>query len=189
MRLSTTSRKILIRALAVVFWLGVWQIASMIIGQEILLVSPVRAAKTLIDLMGTGAFWQSVFSSFGRILLGFALAATLGAVLAALAGLSRAVRVLLEPLMHTVKATPVASFVILALIFIRSTNLSVFISFLMVLPIMYTNVLAGIDAAEDACDMFSQVEFPVDEFFPGRNESCVDPAQSCNRCKAGYQTT
>jgi len=148
MRLSTTSRKILIRALAVVFWLGVWQIASMIIGQEILLVSPVRAAKTLIDLMGTGAFWQSVFSSFGRILLGFALAATLGAVLAALAGLSRAVRVLLEPLMHTVKATPVASFVILALIFIRSTNLSVFISFLMVLPIMYTNVLAGIDAAD-----------------------------------------
>lgn len=49
--------------------------------------------------------------------------------------------------------------------------------------------VAGIDAAEDACDMFSQVEFPVEEFFPGRNETCVDPAQSCNRCKAGYQTT
>ncbi len=149
MKPSTTSRKtVLIRTLAALFWLGVWQIASMIIGQEILLVSPVRAAKTLIDLMRTGAFWQSVFSSFGRILLGFALAAALGALLAVLAGLSRAVRILLEPLMHAVKATPVASFVILALIFIRSTNLSVFISFLMVLPIMYTNVLAGIDAAD-----------------------------------------
>jgi hypothetical protein len=35
MKPSTTSRKILIRTLAVLFWLGVWQIASMMIGQEI----------------------------------------------------------------------------------------------------------------------------------------------------------
>ncbi len=149
MRLSTTSRKkSLIRALAVLFWLGVWQIASMVIGQEILLVSPVRAAETLIGLMGAGAFWRSVFSSFGHILLGFALAAGLGVTLAVLAGASRAVRILLEPLMHAVKATPVASFVILALVFIHSDRLSVFISFLMVLPIMYTNILAGVDSAD-----------------------------------------
>ncbi|MBO4298646.1 MAG: ABC transporter permease subunit [Clostridia bacterium] len=148
MKPSTTSRKYLIRALAVLFWLGVWQIMSMVIGQEILLVSPVRAAKTLIDMAVTAAFWQSVFSSFGRILLGFALATALGLGLAVLAGMSRAARALFEPLMHAVKATPVASFVILALIFIRSTYLSVFISFRMVLPIMYTNILAGVDAAD-----------------------------------------
>lgn len=146
MKPSITSRKkILFRALAVLFWLGVWQIASMLIGQELLLVSPVRAASTLIGLMATRAFWQSVFSSFGHILEGFALATALGAALAAA---SRAVRALLQPLMHAVKATPVASFVILALVFIRSARLSVFISFLMVLPIMYTNILAGIDAAD-----------------------------------------
>ena len=148
MKPSTTFRKYLIRALAILFWLGVWQIASMVIGQEILLVSPVRAAKTLIEMAATAAFWQSVFSSFGRILLGFALATALGLGLAVLAGVSRAARALFEPLMHAVKATPVASFVILALIFIRSTYLSVFISFLMVLPIMYTNILAGVDAAD-----------------------------------------
>ena len=149
MRPSTTSRKPLIRALAILFWLGVWQAASMMIGQEILLVSPVRAAETLIGLMGERSFWRSVFSSFGHILLGFTLAAALGVLLAVLAGVSRAVEILLEPLMHAVKATPVASFVILALVFIRSDRLSVFISFLMVLPIMYTNVLAGIGAADE----------------------------------------
>ena len=150
MKPSTTSRKKhLIRALAVLFWLGVWQIASMLIGQELLLVSPVRAASTLIGLMRTRAFWQSVFLSFGHILEGFALAAALGFALAVLAGVSRIARLLLEPLMHAVKATPVASFVILALVFIRSARLSVFISFLMVLPIMYTNILAGIDAADE----------------------------------------
>ena len=43
-----------------------------------------------------------------------------------------------------VKSTPVASFIILCLIWIPSKNLSVFISFLMVLPVIYTNILEGI---------------------------------------------
>ena len=150
MKPSITSRKreALVRAAAVFFWLAVWQGASMAIGQELLLVSPVRAVMTLFDLMKTASFYRAVFSSLGRIALGFVLAAVLGVLLAALAGRWRAVRILLEPLMHAVKATPVASFVILALIFIKSRHLSVFISFLMVLPVMYTNVLAGIDATD-----------------------------------------
>ena len=150
MKPSITSRKNAIyRTLAVLFCLGVWQAASMSIGQEILLVSPVRAAGALIRMMGTRSFYQSVLSSFGRILAGFALGTVSGVLLAAAAGCSRLVRTLLEPLMHAVKATPVASFVILALIFIRSAWLSVFTSFLMVLPIMYTSVLAGIDSADE----------------------------------------
>ena len=42
------------------------------------------------------------------------------------------------------KSTPVASFTILCLIWIPSRNLSVFISFVMVFPVIYTNVLEGI---------------------------------------------
>ena len=48
--------------------------------------------------------------------------------------------------------------------------------------------VAGIQT-EDACDIFSQVDFPVDSFFPGRNDTCVDSSRSCNRCANGYQTT
>ena len=46
--------------------------------------------------------------------------------------------------MTAIKAVPVASFIILVLIWVPSRNLSVVISFLMVLPIVYTNVLNGI---------------------------------------------
>ena len=55
-----------------------------------------------------------------------------------------AVEVLMEPLIMVIKATPVASFIILCLIWIPSRNLSVFISFLMVFPVVYTNILEGI---------------------------------------------
>ena len=47
--------------------------------------------------------------------------------------------------MLTIKSIPVASFIILALMWLRSAgNLAVFISFLMVLPVVYTNTRAGI---------------------------------------------
>ncbi len=153
MKPSTTSprrrnNEKLYKALAVLFWLGVWQLLSSLIGQEILLVSPVRAARTLLDFFGRASFWRAVGSTFSRILMGFSLAMLLGGLFAALACRFKAVRILLHPLMHTVKATPVASFVILALIFIRAKYLSVFISFLMVLPIAYTNLLSGLDNAD-----------------------------------------
>ena len=106
--------------------------------------SPVSVIKRLTELIVMGDFWKSVAFSFVRIILGFSLALILGTVLAALSSAFFAVEVLMEPLIMVIKATPVASFIILCLIWIPSRNLSVFISFLMVLPVIYTNILEGI---------------------------------------------
>ena len=106
--------------------------------------SPVSVIKRLTELIVMGDFWKSVVFSFVRIILGFSLALILGIVLAALSSAFFAVEVLMEPLIMGIKATPVASFIILCLIWIPSRNLSVFISFLMVFPVVYTNILEGI---------------------------------------------
>ncbi len=134
--------------LSAAFWLAVWQIASAAIGQEILLVSPVSTFQTLFRLMGTAAFYQSVGNTFGRIALGFFLALGAGVVLGTLAHFIRGARLLLSPPLTAVKATPIASFVILALVWISAKNLSVFIAFLMALPLIYESQLAGLDGAD-----------------------------------------
>ena len=79
---------------------------------------------------------------------GFLLAAFLGILLGALAAGGSPVRQLLEPAVLTIKSIPVASFVILVLIWVPSENLSVVISFLMVFPVIYTNVLNGIESTD-----------------------------------------
>ena len=168
---KTKSR--LLHAGAVAFWLVAWQLLSMAVKQELLLVSPVSVCRTLVMLMGERSFYDAVLGSFGRILAGFALGGALAVILAALARAFFPVRVLLGPLMSTVKATPVASFVILALIWIRSTNLSVFISFLMVLPITYANVLDGLDGADPKLLEMAKV-FRVR--IPGRVRAIYAPA-------------
>lgn len=143
------------RIWAVLFWLIVWEIISRMIGQEILLVSPVSVVRKLLELMfsrssdsSAGEFWISVLFSFSRIISGFLLASTTGILLAAFSSVSRPVRELLAPIMAVIKATPVASFIILVLIWVPSRNLSVVIAFLMVLPVIYTNILNGIDSMD-----------------------------------------
>ena len=133
-----------LRPWAVAVWLAVWELASLYIGQEILLVSPVSVLRRLTTLAVQSDFWGSIAFSFFRIIGGFLLASLCGTLLASLSAAFRFVRDLLAPAMAAIKAVPVASFIILVLIWVPSRNLSVVISFLMVLPVIYTNVLGGI---------------------------------------------
>ncbi len=130
--------------LVILFWLAVWQIVSQVIAQDLILVSPAVVIKTLFTLVQESGFWVTVKFSFIRIVGGFLSAVTVGILLAAASGFSRLVRILLVPFINVIKTIPVASFIILVLIWSGSRNLSTIISFLMVLPIIYTNVLEGI---------------------------------------------
>ena len=133
---------------AAAFWLAVWQCAAMAVGQEVFLVSPVQAVRTLLQLLPQAEFWQRVGFSSGRILLGFGLGVLSSAVLAVAAEKWEWMDALLAPVMQLVKATPVASFIILALVWVSGSSLSVLISFLMVLPVLYSAVRTGIGSAD-----------------------------------------
>ena len=134
--------------LSVIFWLAVWHAASVWVGHELLLVSPVKTLVTLFEMMRTVDFYVAVAGSLFRIAIGFSAALIAGILLAAAAKAVSPVRMLLMPVISVAKATPVASFVILALIWISSTNLSVLMSFLIVLPVVYSNFLDGLDRAD-----------------------------------------
>lgn len=130
--------------LAVAFWLAVWQLTAQQVGYAILLPSPLQTVQALFRLVPTGGFWLRVGVSLFGIAQGFLLAASLAVLLGACASRYDMVRILLQPLVLLSKATPVASFVILALIWMPSARLPVLISFLMVFPVLYTAVLQGI---------------------------------------------
>jgi len=139
-------KKRLMTAGAVLFWLIVWQTAAMAVGKSLLLASPVEVVQRLAELIPDEKFFQSVLFTLGRIMLGFALGTVTGLVFAVLAGKLVFFEKLFSPLITAVKAIPVASFTILALIWISSANLSVLITFLMTVPVIYSNVFEGIKA-------------------------------------------
>ncbi len=136
--------KCLVGAAVAVFWLTVWTLAGGAVGEEILLPSPAKVCETLWTLWGTAVFWRAVALSLVRILSGFVAAVVVGTLLAVLTTHCRPMHVLLSPLLHIVRAAPVASFIILAYVWIRVQILPAFIAFLMVVPLIWANVCEGI---------------------------------------------
>ena len=137
-----------LRLWAILLWLLVWEAASLAINRKLFLVSPVTVVVRLSELISDSLFWTAVLHSFLRIVGGYLAGIAAGAFLAGLSGRFVRIRELLAPLMLTVKSVPVASFIILTLLFLPSRLLAVFISFLMVLPMIYGNVLEGIGSMD-----------------------------------------
>ena len=133
------------RLLALVVWVIVWQLAAMTLGHGgLFLATPLQTLRALGLLLPTPAFWQRIAFSALRIVAGFVLAVVGGLVLGAAGARWRTVRVLVDPVMQLIRAMPVASFVILALLWVSGSNLSVVVSFTHVLPVVYAGVVAGI---------------------------------------------
>ena len=130
------------RILAILAWMVIWQIAAMTLGHGgLFLATPLQTLGALAQLVPTAAFWQRLAFSALRIVAGFILAVVGGLVLGAAGSRWHGVRVFVDPVMQLIRAMPVASFVILALLWVSGSNLSVVVSFTHVLPVVYAGVI------------------------------------------------
>ncbi|MBK5253053.1 MAG: ABC transporter permease subunit [Peptostreptococcaceae bacterium] len=134
-----------IKIWTVVFWIIVWESIAILNSDNFLFVSLVDVSKRLVVLAGESEFWMSIGYSSLRIFLGIFISIITALVLAPLSHKTNWVKSLLYPLLVTIKSIPVASFIIFALVFISSNNLSILISVLIGFPIIYTNLLNGIE--------------------------------------------
>ena len=150
MTISITSRKngIIGKAISAIVALLLWQVFSVVIADKLLLVSPLDVLKRLSEMVFEQEFAFALLFSFKRIALGFLSGVIVGTILGLLSGKCRWIETLLWPYMITVKSVPVASIVVIALLWISSANLSFLISFLMVMPIIYTNLLEGVRSVD-----------------------------------------
>ncbi|MFL0196553.1 ABC transporter permease [Clostridium sp. WILCCON 0269] len=149
MKISITMERRIIKRIAIlVFWLFIWEICSLLINEELFLPSPFKVFKSLVTLMGELYFWKSVFSSIARVIVGILLSVFIGILLGLIAGLNKFIEEFLEPMVVTVKATPVVSIIIIALVWFNSSNVVIFTAILICFPIIYTNVLQGIRSVD-----------------------------------------
>ena len=148
-------------------WLLVWQMISMCVDNSILLVGPVTTCKVLFEKIAEILFWKTVLMSMLRIIAGFLAGWILGLTLAAVSGYSNWVEEALKPVMSLIKTVPVASFVVLFLIWFRTDVLAVAISMFVVLPNVYLSTLEGIKSTDEKLLEMSAVYdlHPFDKFF------------------------
>ena len=147
-RRSLLTRPVWRAAIAALFWLALWVLAARAVGLPLLLPTPWAVLARLAALCMQVPFWQAVGASMGRAVVGYAWGVGLGAVLAAGTCAWPLLDALLRPALRAIRAMPVASFIILALVWMGSDRVPVLTGALMVLPVVWGNVAQGIEAVD-----------------------------------------
>jgi len=140
---SSTKNRLLTLA-SILSLLLVWKLLAVAWNQELILPSPETTLMKLWLVFNSHNFWPDVGSTVGRGILGFIISCGAGMVLGFAAGFSPAIFWMLHPWVVVIRTTPVMSVVILAIIWFRSDLVPIFVTFLMIFPLIYSNVVAGI---------------------------------------------
>ena len=147
-----------------VFWLAIWALISFRINNELLFPTPKEVLLSLDSLVKTVDFWKTTLLSLLRIVLGIIISLALGTLLAMVTEKSQIINALLSPVLVIVKATPVASFIILALLWINRNTLPLYITALIVVPIVWSNVSEGIRSVDkDLLDVSKIYRFSLSQ--------------------------
>ncbi len=152
------------KTIIIVCWIICWQIIALCVADRILLVGPYDVAVSLFSNMRDKVFLTVIGYSVMRIGLGFVSGMLLGLLLAALSYKFELIAQILSPAVTAIKAVPVASFVVLLLIWAGADNLSFFISLLIVFPNIYHNTLTGLkNTDKEILKMAEVFDFSVRE--------------------------
>lgn len=153
----SASGKLTTSLVAVVLWLIVWHVAAIRLSKPLLLPTPLAVADRLGELIVTQNFWRYTLRSLLRVLGGILSGVGFAVIVSALTAAFRPAEILLTPLITVIKSTPVASFIILAMLWISDDILPVFISFLMVFPVVWANLHTALRSIPQPYHDLSQV--------------------------------
>jgi NitT/TauT family transport system permease protein len=142
--------------IALIFWIAVWEITSVLIGEDLkmFLPSPFAVIKRWFEIVLEPVYLKATAFTLLRIISGFVLGGVVGILLGLLTNLSKLAYILLSPALKIIRAVPVVSFIILAFLFMSTDALPLFISFLMVVPLVWQASHDGIESADkQLCEM------------------------------------
>lgn len=134
--------------LSIIFWIAVWYGLALIKNNSLYLPTPLEAITSLSHIIWEPDFWLNIGFTLLRVMLGLAISMVIGIVLGIAAGLVNFIDVLMSPFVTTIKSIPIISIIIMALLWLGSSFLPIFICILLCSPIVYTNVLHGMRAVD-----------------------------------------
>jgi len=133
--------------LCAAFWIIIWLVAALKVDLEVILPSPLTVFSRLYELILTKEFYLTALSSLSRVLSGIIIGVLIGTVCAVITANVPVLDSLLSPAISVIKSVPVASFIILLMLWVDKNSLPAFITFLIVFPLAWANISTGIKTA------------------------------------------
>jgi len=122
----------------------IWESFHRIIGNSVILPSPIETLISFKELISNAHFINILFTTLSRIIISFLIGLFIAIIIGIMAALNSWFYNLISPIMSLFKTVPTMAIVILALIWLTNKKAPILIAILMVLPILYEAVIKGI---------------------------------------------
>lgn len=139
-----TLRTVVVSGISIGILLCVWATGSVLVGSSFILPSPGEVFRELVNLSRKAQFFSNLGATFSRGIAAFMISFLLSCVIGITSGLSDTIAIAVKPWMTVIKATPVVSIILIALLWFGSSLVPVFVSVLMTLPVMTDSITSGI---------------------------------------------
>lgn len=126
------------------FWIIVWSILGRVINNPILFPDPFSVIKALFNLLFVKEFYLSIMNSIFNIGFGLILGIILGLALAIVSYKSILLKEIIIMPINIIKSTPIASIVIILLVWFTSKSLPIIVVMLIVVPTIYFSAYEGL---------------------------------------------
>jgi NitT/TauT family transport system permease protein len=151
------SNKTAAYCLSAVFLFAVWEAAARAVNSPLILPFPGEVFSALFRMCGTASFWQDTGVTFIRCIVSFAASVILGTIIGIICGVSPFFNNFFSFPLEIIRATPVVSFILLALFWFTSTQVPVFVSVLMTLPVVTTATAKGFAEKDRNLEAMAQI--------------------------------
>lgn len=132
------------KVLGLIMILIIWAFAHMIIGNSVILPSPLETVLAFKETVLSQDFGLTILTTLSRILFSFLLGLALALVFGTLSALNQRFYDLLSPSISLFKILPTMAIIILALIWLSNERAPILISVIVIGPILYEAVIKGI---------------------------------------------
>jgi NitT/TauT family transport system permease protein len=113
---TTPSWRVAWTAGGIVLFLGVWTVAALRLGNDVLLPTPDAVVSGFIELVGDGSLLWDTLASLRRVIGGFAIATVCAVPLALLMSLLRPLDLLLSPIVAFLRPIPPIAWIPIAIL-------------------------------------------------------------------------
>lgn len=133
------------KSISIIILIGLWQLMAIITNRQIILPYPITVFERTIEILLSKDFYLAVFCTLFKANISIMIALICGIGIGLMASLNKAIEDIIGPIISIIQTIPQVSFMIIFLFWFDSFTCIMIIVILMTLPIVYNNVVSGIN--------------------------------------------
>ncbi|MEI0493196.1 ABC transporter permease subunit [Brachyspira intermedia] len=138
------NKKLIYLILGVIIFISLWYFTALKINSEIVFPNIPNILKKFAEIISEKSFYKDLSSSLIRVLITFALSFLLAFIIGISAGIFSPIIYILIPIINFIRTIPTIPLILVAIIWFNNNTVPIFVSMLVILPIMYDSITNGI---------------------------------------------